>query len=195
MNFSRPSDFLQSATSLFTIERNGQAIGTSRGFFCGKGYPNTIQLIENADVQGSDWLIHPQTQHRYFIKNTVPLSMHGEVCGWMLEYESETEHQRNMQPSSEIHIGTINGPSIIGSQQNATFNIGPSIEDIVQLIASKPPADQVSLCELVAVLKSIESSDTPVEKGRLSKFSDLIKKHSDLLVALGGWAVKLLTGE
>ena len=27
------------------------------------------------------------------------------------------------------------------------------------------------------------------------KFSDLIKKHSDLLIAVGTWAVKLLIGQ
>ena len=186
MNFNNPSNFVQSVTSLFTIEREGQSVGSARGFFCGKEYPNTIQLIENTDIQDGDWLIHQLTQRRYFAKSTTSLSMHDKICGWMIDYESEIEHHRNAQSSVGIHIETINGPSIIGSQQNATFNIGSSIEDIAQLIVSKPPADQVVLCELVAALKHIESSDKPVEKGQLSKFSDLVKKHSDLLIALGG---------
>ena len=63
-----------------------------------------------------------------------------------------------------------------------------------QLIANKPTADLLELCELVSSLKKIEESGKPIEKGQLSKFSDIPKKHSDILIALGGWAVKLLTG-
>ncbi len=114
----------------------------------------------------------------------------------MVEYKSESEYKNSQQNRSvsNISIGTISGPSIIGNQQNATLNFGTNVEDIAQLIAGKPASDMPQLCELVAELKRIEESGEKLEKGKLSKFSDLLKKHSDLLVALGGWAVKLLTG-
>jgi len=114
----------------------------------------------------------------------------------MVEYQSESEYRDSQQNQStaNINIGTVSGPSIIGNQQNATLNFGTSVEDIARLIASKPSSDMPQLCELVAELKRIEESGEKLEKGKLAKFSDLLNKHSDLLVALGGWAVKLLTG-
>ena len=114
----------------------------------------------------------------------------------MVKYKSESEYRSSQQSraATSISIGTVSGPSIIGSQQNATLNVGNSVEDIAQLIANKPASDIPQLCELVAELKKIEESGEKIEKGKLAKFSDLLNKHSDLLVALGGWAVKLLTG-
>lgn len=108
--------------------------------------------------------------------------------------ESEYKESQKNQPVTSINIGTVSGPSIIGSQQNATLNFGTSVEDIAQLIATKPASDLPQLCELVAELKSIEESGEKIEKGRLAKFADLLNKHSDLLTALSGWAIKLLTG-
>ena len=141
-------------------------------------------------------MIHSPTGRRYYAEKTRPISEQGEIVSWMVEYKSESEYKNSQQNRSvsNISIGTISGPSIIGNQQNATLNFGTNVEDIAQLIAGKPASDMPQLCELVAELKRIEESGEKLEKGKLAKFSDLLKKHSDLLVALGGWAVKLLTG-
>ena len=173
-------------------------VGSAHGFFCGHDYPSTIQLIENIDVQEGDWLIHSATGRRYYAEKTEPISVHGEILSWMIKYKNESEYkdsQRNQfSTSTSINIGTVSGPSIIGSQQNATLNFGTSVEDIAKLIATKPASELPQLCELVAELKSIAESSEKVEKGRLAKFADLLNEHSDLLAAIGGWAVKLLTG-
>ncbi len=189
-------DHLKQMTDTFSLERNSLLLCSAHGFFCGREYPSTIQLIENVDVQDGDWLIHSPTGRRYYAKKTEPLSVQGEIVSWMVEYQSESEYRDSQQNQStaNINIGTVSGPSIIGNQQNATLNFGTSVEDIARLIASKPSSDMPQLCELVAELKRIEESGEKLEKGMLAKFSDLLNKHSDLLVALGGWAVKLLTG-
>lgn len=196
MSFSLPKHIIDSMTDVFDIERDGNVICSAHGFFCGSNYPSTIQLVENTDIQEEDWLIHALTGNRYFAAKVRPISMQGEIHDWMVTYQSETEWKRSQEtnPSTNIHIGTISGPSIIGSQKNAAINIGNTVEDIAKLIATKPSEDITELCELVAELKKIEQSDHGIEKGKLSKFSDLLQKHSDVLIALGGWAVKLLTG-
>lgn len=183
-------------TDMFSIERNSLIVGEAHGFFCGKDYPSTIQLVQNADIKDGDWLIHTATKKRYYAVDARPITVNGEIQDWMVKYESELEHQSNQKhkSSASIHIGTVSGPAIIGNQQNATLNVGSSLEDIAKLIANKPTADLPELCELVSSLKKIEESGKPIEKGQLSKFSDILKKHSDILIALGGWAVKLLTG-
>lgn len=196
MNFSLPKHMLDSMTDVFDIERDGNVIRSAHGFFCGSNYPSTIQLVENTDIQEEDWLIHALTGRRYFAIKVRPISMQGEIHDWMVTYQSESEWERSQKSatSTSIHIGTVSGPAIIGSQQNASLNVGCTIEDIAKLITTKPSEEIPALCELIAELKKIEESDSNIEKGRLSKFSDLLQKHSDLLVALGGWAVKLLTG-
>lgn len=196
MNFSLPKHMLDSMTDVFDIERDGNVIRSAHGFFCGSNYPSTIQLVENTDIQEEDWLIHTLTGRRYFAIKVRPISMQGEIHDWMVTYQSETEWKRSQEANSStnIHIGTVSGPSIIGSQKNAAITIGNTVEDIAKLITTKPSEDIAALCELVAELKKIEESDNGIEKGKLSKFSDLLQKHSDVLIALGGWAVKLLTG-
>ncbi len=196
MQIKRPLAQLERMTDVFSLERNSLPVCSVHGFFCGRKYPSTIQLIENVDIQDGDWLIHSPTGRRYYAEKTRPISEQGEIVSWMVEYKSESEYKNSQQNRSvsNISIGTISGPSIIGNQQNATLNFGTNVEDIAQLIAGKPASDMPQLCELVAELKRIEESGEKLEKGKLSKFSDLLKKHSDLLVALGGWAVKLLTG-
>ncbi len=193
---SIPSAWLQEITDIFSLERNSLPVGTANGFFCGRNYPSTIQLVENIDVQDGDWLIHSATGRRYYAEKTEPISANGQIVSWMVQYQSESEYKNNQrsQSTTSINIGTVSGPSIIGSQQNATLNFGTSVEDIAQLITNKPASELPQLCELVAELKDIEKSEEKIEKGRLAKFADLLNEHSDLLTALGGWAVKLLTG-
>ncbi len=194
MNFRMSTDMMEKVTDIFSIERDGKQVASARGFFCGKNYQNTIQLVENADIQDGDWLVHSLTGKRYFAKQAKPFSMDGEILYWMVEYLTESDFQKSSKSQTQINIGTVSGPAIIGNQQTATMTVGTSIEDIAALIATKPAADLPELCELVAELKKLEANGGAIEKGRLSKFSDLLKKHSDLLIALGGWAVKLLTG-
>lgn len=196
--FSLDDSLLNQVTDAFSIERNGTIIGSAKGFFCGNDYPSTIQLVENIDVQDGDWLIHSVTNRRYFADKTEPITMGGEVIDWMVKYLSESEYnttQSQALPTS-INIGTINGPSIVGNQQNATLNVGNSIKDIRNLLSSLPATDQKSTEELIAELEKVENSSHPIlVEGSLSKFSDLLKKHSDLLTAVGGWAIQLLIGK
>ena len=49
--FSIPSSLLNEATIKFDVERDNSVICSSRGFFCGKNYPSTIQLVENVDIK------------------------------------------------------------------------------------------------------------------------------------------------
>ncbi|MFR1059255.1 MAG: hypothetical protein ACLSEY_01780 [Enterocloster sp.] len=76
------------------------------------------------------------------------------------------------------------------------MNVGNSLNDIQQLISSLPVSEQAEAQQLLTVLKSTSESNHPVlVEGALAKFSDLLKKHTDLLTAVGGWAVQLLIGK
>ena len=191
--FSFPRNLLESTTEDFQLERNGTITCTVHGFFCNQNHPHTIQLTEDVEVLPDDWLIH--RSQRYHVLEAHPARL-GNTVDWLVQYETESAYSssKNSTPGS-IHIGTVSGPSIIGNQQNATLNVGNTVEDIAKLISSLPAQEMEELLPLLSELKKAEESGSPLKKGCLSKFSDTLQKHSDILIALGGWAVKLLTGE
>ena len=191
--FSMSRDILETMTDVFQLERKSEVIQNVRGFYCDSKYPNTIQLVENVEIHPDDWLIHSSQRLHVVEAHAIRF---GNTVEWMAKYETEQDFLRsqNHAPGS-IHIGTVSGPSIIGNQQTATIHVGNSIEDIAKLILPLPSQDMEQLLPLIAELKKAEESGAPLKKGCLAKFSDALKKHSDLLIALGGWAVKLLTGE
>lgn len=197
MDFKMPSFLMESATDIFHIEREGQQIASAHGFFCGKESPSSIQLVENVDVRVGDWMIHQLTGNRYFVTDARPISMEGQIVDWMVKYQSEYDWKKEQaaQNVASINIGSVSGTAIIGNQHSASINVGYTADDITKLLANKPASDMPLLVELVSLLKEMEAKDEPIKKGALSKFSDLLQKHSDLLVALGGWAVKLLVGD
>ncbi len=124
--------------------------------------------------------------------------MNGVIAYWMVKYETEIDYRRaeSINRQANINIGTVSGNSVIGNQENVIMNIGHSIDDIKKIIDDLPTDEQVTGQELLDTLKSTEEATHPVlVEGSLSKFSDFIKKHSDLFIAVGNWAVKLLIGQ
>lgn len=196
--FSMPPDLINEFASTFIIERNHCEIGIVHGIYCGSDYPSTIQIVENADIQNGDWLIDKTTRQKYFAKDVTPIIVNGEPVDWMVKYQTERNYMlsENSTKHSTINIQSVNGNSVIGSQENVILNIGSSLSDIEQLISKLPSREQTEADELLKELKTIESSTHPIlVEGSLSKFSNLLKKHSDLLIAVGSWAVQLLIGK
>ena len=196
--FSFPTNIFSDMTQEFSVERNGAVIETARGFFCGHNYPNTIQFNENLNVRNGDWIIDTQTAQRYHVIDAQPKKMNGVISYWMVKYETEIDYRRaeSINRQANINIGTVSGNSVIGNQENVIMNIVHSIDDIKKIIDDLPTDEQVTGQELLDTLKSTEEATHPVlVEGSLSKFSDFIKKHSDLFIAVGNWAVKLLIGQ
>lgn len=196
--FKMSQSILKEMSQIFSIERGGSIIGSAHGIFCGREYPSTIQLFENTDVKNGDWIIDSITQQRYYAKDVHPIIMNGEPIDWMIKYQTEQDYNLSIHSNrqSTINIHSVSGNSVIGNQENVVLNIGNSLNGIEHLIASLPISEQTEATELLSELKSVESSTHPIlVEGALSKFSDLLKKHSDLLIAVGGWAVQLLIGK
>lgn len=179
----------------FSIERNNKIISTTKGIFCGKDYPNTIQLISSADVVDTDWLIHNSTNRKYFVNKVNPISKSNQILGWMAEYLSESEYQKSIseKDKSTFSIGAIYGSAIVGNYNNATINNGYNLNEIRSLISSKPIEDQEELNKLIDRIEIITEDNQPVSKGTLAKFSDLLSKHSDIAVSLGSSLMNWLT--
>lgn len=195
--FKIPRGLLE-ATQSFSVVRNGAVTGSAHGFFCGKDYPSTIQLVENVTVKNGDWLIDSITQQRYYVKDARPIIVGGEVMDWMIKYQTENDYQASKMTSRQttINIQNVQGNSVIGSQENVVMNLGFRLQDIEDLISSFSGTEKAEAEELLKKLRETEESAHPIlVEGGLSKFSNLLKKHSDLLIAVGGWAVQLLIGK
>ena len=195
--FTMPESLLKDFTMPFHIERNRTIVDCSRGFFCGNDYPDTIQLVEPTDIQNGDWLISDSPKQRYYVADVKPILVNGSPHDYLVKYLTERAFsQSSTSHQNTFNIQSVTGNAIIGSQTHATFNIGGSLKDIESLISSLPPSDREEASKLVSVLKTTEESPHPIlVEGALSKFSDLIKKHTDLLTAVGSWAVQLLIGQ
>lgn len=196
--FKMPQHILDEMSLIFSIERNGSTIGSVHGIFCGNDYPNTIQFLENTDIKNGDWIVDSITGQRYYAKDVHPIIIGGKPCDWLIKYQTAEDYTASVRANKQttINIQAVHGNSIIGSQENAVMNIGSSLNDIEHLISVLPSSDQAEAHELLATLKSTSESTHPVlVEGALAKFSNLLKKHTDLLTAVGGWAVQLLIGK
>lgn len=179
----------------FSIERNNSVISTTKGFFCDKDYPNTIQLASTANIKENDWIIHKGTNRRYFVKNVTPISSSNQILAWMAEYLSESEYNKSVSEKDKatFSIGAIYGSAIVGNYNNATINNGYNLSEIRSLISSKPIEDQNELNKLIDRVEIITEDNQPVSEGTLAKFSDLLAKHSDIAIALGSSIMSWLT--
>lgn len=144
---------------------------------------NVIQTAPGHDINDHIWLTRKSSGQRYFIKKASPIAMiGGKSAGQKLQYLTENEYEN--QPLPAINIGTINGGAVIGNYGTATFNNGYAIEEIRAIISSKSQKDQTELNELIQVVETMLKNNIPMSKGTLSKFSDILEKHSDIAIAL-----------
>lgn len=72
-----------------------------------------------------------------------------------------------------------------------TYNAGASLAELESLIQSKPSEDQALLNEMLEVLREIQGSEEPVDKGRLARFYEVVQKSSDLLLPIGKFFVDI----
>lgn len=184
---------IDNQTSTFQIERNHSIIGSAQGSFGKNESSHTIHFYQNVDIKYGDWLINSITSQRYYAKDIHPTVVGQELVHLAVLYETEEDHNLSAAASSTINIHSVNGNSVIGNQQTVVFNIGSNLSDIEKLISNFSQEEQLEAEELLSMLKSIEAATHPVlNAGFLARFSDLLKKHTDLIAAIGGWAVQLL---
>lgn len=196
--FKMPDDIMNEMTTIFSIERNNRIIGKVHGFFCDNEYPSTIQLVESTDIKNGDWLIDTITNQRYYAKDAHPIIVNGRPLDWMVKYQTEQDFKQSISKINQpvFNINSVSGNSIIGSQENAVQNIGCDLDSISQLIKQLPFTDREEAENMLQELRDTETSNHPVlVEGKLSKFSKLLKKNSDLFSAVGRWAVQLLIGK
>lgn len=175
----------------FIVIRDSEESHEIRAFFSGR---NTLQTMPHQDVQEEDWIVQKSSNKKFYIDNIKPI-MDGSVnLGFKLYYLSESKYNRQQQEKlPSISIGTIHGGAIIGNQQTATINNGYNLDEIRKLIAKAPVEDQEELNKLVNVVQTVTENELPLNKGFLSKFSDVLAKHQEIAVFIGNSILGFLT--
>ena len=128
--------------------------------------------------------------HNYIVE---PISVIGSYCLRLTEkgerfVESGFEYPSYNPAVSSFNLSGVEiNNAIIGnnlSDNTISVNSVSSISELEKMILSKPSEDQELLKELLNLLKSIDNSEEPVEKNIFSRFSDILKKHADLIVPI-----------
>lgn len=170
----------------FEVFRNGISIGTVKGFFTSSDYPYSIQTMQDFKLQIKDELLHKASETKYTIYRLIPLSSNNKLDGYIATYKEDNLNSTSIS----YNIDSISGNSAIGN--NATVNnYGLAFDDLIKII-NLETKDDPSSKEFIEELKSMKSSNKPIQKGKLSKFSDLIKKHENLIIPLGNFFIKFL---
>ena len=118
-----------------------------------------------------------------------------EITAKGIEFvESPAENAPN-PTSTVINIGTSNGPvANTITTESLISNVSPCTElgEIESLISQKPYEQLPELSELLDILKRMETSSEPIQRGMLSKFADVLKKNQDIFAAVGGFITRLV---
>lgn len=105
-----------------------------------------------------------------------------------VEYVENNFQRPVQQPASFDFSGATINNAVIGndvSGNHISFSKGSPLDELEALIQKQPPEDQQLLQELLAVLREIQRSGKPVEKGKLARFYEVVKKSSELLLPIG----------
>lgn len=167
----------------FEIYRNSALIDTVKGLKNTEKGSNKkfIGFFPDVDIQIGDFLMVPNTSIKYSIIDVDTSTYMGEI--YQLKAYYQTAPAEAKQPSVTFNVNSSPN-SIFGTQASAIIN-NPSfnISDFDSLIESNGGTDKKELYQLSSQLQELLEKDE-FHKSKLSKFSDLIAKHSWLPLAI-----------
>lgn len=108
------------------------------------------------------------------------------------DYESKESNVSN--PVFNFNAPVSNSP--IGTIGNVTMNIGISYDEMRSNIHAHDmePYDKELALKLIDYIETLTDNDAAMKKGCLSKFSDLISKHSWIPSLIGSALIKYFIG-
>lgn len=176
---NNPLNHFENRMVNFEIYRNSQLISVSKGLKNSYQGRDFIEFFPNVDVQAGDIL---KCQNiNFYITNTDFQTWMGEVSAIKAYYQTTPIEPK--QPSVTFNVNSSPN-SIFGTQASAIIsNPTFSISDFDNLIESNGGTDKKELYQLSSQLQELLEKDE-FHKGKLSKFSDLIAKHSWLPLAI-----------
>ena len=200
MNNLFNTDFLYSDAELkpfrdacfpFNVFRGNILIGKIYAVHCSNDYKDSLQSIRlNSEpvvpIKPGDILVQEINEEKFIVESLRPIDPSYHEC--IIKYKTNN----SSDSGTTFNISTVSGNSVIGNQNTVNINQSCTLEDISKLLESLNISSSESE-ELIQALKKLENTDSTVPvRGILAKFSDLMNKHHELIVAIGGWAVELM---
>lgn len=167
-----------------TLKKTGQTLTVIRNNVTLNTYigaPNhektAYDFYSDADIKIGDWLVN-SCNSKYFVKNVELKRMRDNVVlRAFIIPEWDYKNIYKDQTINNFNINTANN-SVIGTQSNFTFNVNTELEKLTQQINNSDSPDKEELLQLISELKTIISSDKPLKRGMLSKFSSVLQRNS-----------------
>ena len=164
----------------FEIYRNSQFISKTKGLKTSSQGKTFVEFFPDVDVQAGDIL--KLANISFYVVNTDIQTWMGEISAIKAYYQTTPPIEQSSN-STVFNISNASN-SIIGNQQQATLNNSSfNIEDLKQLIELYGNNDKQQLYELSSELEQLLKKDD-FHKSKLSKFSDLIAKHSWIALSI-----------
>lgn len=189
--------FIKTNGITFEVERNGKVISEILGVpnhekATSKPY---IGVMEISFLSVGDYLINPHKQ-RFLVKDIVADYAFQELQQYKVFYLTESEELAAKNQSNATIFNIENAySSVIGSQQNVTFNCNDSIQKAKQQIEAINSPDKEELKQIISLLEMIINNQLPPQKGLLSKFSSVMERNSWITSTLASTLLSWLTAQ
>lgn len=119
--------------------------------------------------------------------------VHAIPAHYQIQVKKESAIDLERQSSMQFNIGTVYG-STIGTQGNAHIENVFNFEKVDQLIEERGGEDKEVLRAMIEEIKEFFEDSEKVKKGSLSRFSELMEKHSWITGAVSQMGLGFLTG-
>lgn len=172
-------------------------------YFIALYYQNSNIVVDHSefinDISGNELnLIIENLNRKQYIKLKKDITGNSRIS---LTYNGLNYKEKELREKSNKSstVNNFNAPihnSAIGNTGNITINIGITYEEMRSLINSKDieNSDKEVALKLVDYLETLTENNAPLNKGFLSKFSDVIAKHSWLFTLVGNTLTKYFIG-
>lgn len=171
----------------YEIHREGKLVCTVDGLPNHEQSTNKafISFLPGTDVREQDLIIGPAGE-KLFVQEVLPQYVHHDLMQLKAVFLTEREmNARGTSAQTVFNIGSATG-SVIGTQASVNFHynynadmldIGKEIGKIRKQIDAASSPDKEELGKIVDLLEEIVRDKKPVEKGILSRFSDVMQRH------------------
>ncbi|PHB61723.1 hypothetical protein [Bacillus wiedmannii] len=184
--------FIKNYGNTFSVLRNNEISHQVDGLLQSdkeSNEPPYIHLLPESDVIDGDILVMNSTQEEYFIDQSVVNSFRNQPTERKAFYltKKQLNESKQVQPNVTYNINNAHN-SIIGSQTNATINLGIDFDELKSIINASDSIDKEELLELIG---SLEQTDE-IEKGKFARFAEVLQKNSWVSAPLGQALIKCL---
>lgn len=172
--------FLLREGVIFQVFREDQLISEEKGLINSdqRTLEKFVSFLMESDIRVGDVLITKEG-NEFFVSEVTVQYWRGEPFEKRAIYQTSVERDRDktQQPVPQFHVENAYG-SVIGTQSNFTLNYQNSLSELKSLVDNSESQDQSELKELILLLEMMLEEKVPVQKGFLSKFSELLKRNS-----------------